>query len=354
VVPSSDVGRLKAELISMGRVRVPKEIVSGYRLSRSTAGPGAGSTSLAFAWTDDDGQEHHIKLSLAKDDMEASLELIRTKEGLLELRRTDGPTLITDIRLLPIVMHAPGQAFINLDGECIYECAFCNTPLMDPRRKKLLSPQRWVELVLEAYEKGHFHALAITSVAAPDHEALMKDYEAIIEGVLERVPGMSVGVEPYIDVAGDITRLKAAGAHEIKINIQSPVHGILERICPGWSLERQFELLAKAVEVFGRGKVTTNIILGLGETDEDVEQALEHLASMGVVPTLRAVRINDLNRPRLESALGHRLEPMSPERHIRLAMALKGTLEKYDLTTMSFETMCHKCGCCDLEPGVDV
>ena len=144
------------------------------------------------------------------------------------------------------------------------------------------------------------------------------------------------------------------GATEIKINVQSPDPEILARICPGWDLERQYELLGEAVAVFGRGRVTTNIIIGLGETDEDVALALDRLASMGVVPSVRVLRVNAGNASDLERALGHAVEGVDVERHIRLAHLLAQTLERYGLDAGEFRSMCHRCGCCDLEPGQDV
>ncbi len=348
-------GRIKAELISAGRVAVPRELLAGYRLSRSTAGPGAGSASLALGWDGVDGREHHVKLGVAPDgDPSAGLALVPVDDGRLELRRADGSPLLRDVRLLPIVMHAPDHAFINLDGDCRYACAFCTTHLMDPRRRHTRDVDRWIELVVEAHEKRPFHGLAITSVALPDHEGLMATYEAIIKGVLERLPHLTVGVEPYVEGPEDIRRLRAAGASEIKINIQSPAPGILQRICPGWDLERQYGLLEEAVGVFGRGRVTTNILVGLGETDDEVREALERLTSMGVVPSVRAVRLNELNRPLLEDALGEPIEQVAPQRHIRLAHELRDALERHGLDIGSFETMCHRCGCCDLEPGLDI
>jgi hypothetical protein len=350
-----DDGRLKAEMISMGRVRVPKELLEGYRLSRSTAGPGAGGTSLALGWDGADGREHHIKLAVARDeDGTAPLALVRTDDGSLELRRNDGSLVVADVRMLPIVMHAPGQAFINLAGDCIYECAFCNTHRMEPGRRKAIGPGRWVELVLKAHEKAPFDALAITSVASTDHEGMLQAYERVIRGVLAEHPDMAVGVESYVEGPGDIQRLKDAGATEIKINVQSPDPGILERICPGWDLEAQYKMLGQAVAIFGRGNVTTNIIVGLGETDDAVSQALDRLAVMGVVPTVRMVRVNDGNRQALERALGGPIPGLDADRHLHLARMLHGALDRHGLDAGSQRSMCHRCGCCDLEPGKDV
>lgn len=355
VTITEDDGRLKAEMIAVGRIRVPRSLLSGYRLSRSTAGPGAGGTSLALAWDGSDGREHHIKLAVASDDDAlASLALVETPDGGLEVHRSDGSLVVSNARLMPIVMHAPDQAFINLSGECVFECAFCNTHKMPPERRKEVTPERWVELVVEAHSKRPFGALSITSVASPDHEGMMRAYETVIAGVLDRLPGMAVGVEPYVEGTEDIMRLRKAGATEMKINVQTPDPDILSRVCPGWALERQYALLEHAVAVFGRGRVTSNLLIGLGETDEAVAEALERLAGMGVVPSVRAVRVNEGNSGDLARALGHPVGPVSVDRHLRLARTLREILERHDLDAGELESMCHRCGCCDLEPGQDV
>ena len=106
--------------------------------------------------------------------------------------------------------------------------------------------------------------------------------------------------------------------------------------------------------VFGRGRVTTNIIVGLGESDDDVARCLERLTIMGVVPSVRAVRLNHLNTPRLQQALGHPVETVDPERQLGLASMVHESLDRNGLSAGSMDTMCHACGCCDLEPGQDV
>jgi hypothetical protein len=355
MVSSGADAHLKAELLAAGRVSVPKELLSGYRLSRSTAGPGAGGTSLALEWRGEDGRDHRIKLAVAgPQEGPAPLSLVEGTGGDLMLLWADGTLAVGDVRLLPIVMHAPDQAFINLSGECLYECAFCNTHRMVPGRRKDISPERWVELVLEAYDRQPFKALSITSVASVDHEAMMSAYETVITGVLARHPHLAVGVEPYIQGPGDILRLRRAGATEIKINVQTTDQEILDRICPGWDLERQYAMLEEAVAVFGRGRVTTNILLGLGESDTEVARAIDRLALMGVVPSLRAIRINEGNAAHLERAMGRPLEPVPVERHVLMAETLRDILTARGMSECRMDSMCHRCGCCDLEPGQDV
>lgn len=346
--------RVKAELISVGTLSVEQGLLEGYRLSRSTAGPGAGSASVAIGWSGQDGREHRVKLSLAGAGEPVRVRLGRSPGGGLSLSDARGEVLLEEVRLVPVVMHAPDQAFINIDGECVHSCAFCTTHLMDPRRRNRRTPERWVELIVAAHHRAPFPAVALTSVSAPDHESLMREYEAVIGGVLSEVPDVVVGVEPPVDSPEDVRRLRAAGASEIKINVQTPEAELLRRVCPGWDLERQYALLKVAVEVFGRGKVTTNVLVGLGESDASVEGALERLASMGVVPTLRVLRVNEDNLGPLTRALGHPPAPVGTERHLRLATRLRRVLERHGLSREGLRTMCHACGCCDLEPGWDL
>ncbi|MEN6342645.1 MAG: hypothetical protein ABFC89_08815 [Methanospirillum sp.] len=64
--------------------------------------------------------------------------------------------------------------------------------------------------------------------------------------------------------------LFAAGACEIKYNVETMDPEIFARVCPGLSLPDILLALQGAVEIFGRSRVSSNVILGLGETDECV------------------------------------------------------------------------------------
>jgi biotin synthase-related radical SAM superfamily protein len=126
------------------------------------------------------------------------------------------------------------------------------------------------------------------------------------------------------------------------------------RICPDLDYDGLLEVLGLAVEVFGKGKVTTNILIGLGESDENVIEGMVHFAKMGIVPVIRVLRINDTNYLNMINALGYDISKVTPERMIGLAQIQKDILKEHDLSTGTFETMCHKCGCCDIVPFMDI
>ena len=118
--------------------------------------------------------------------------------------------------------------------------------------------------------------------------------------------------------------------------------------------ERIFYLLDHAVNEFGIGTVTSNVIFGIGERDEDIEYAIERLTDKGVVPNLRLIRLYPETKKRLESRLGYKIEKTAPSRILKLAIVHKRILERKNLTTRSFKTMWFACGCCDIRPFWDV
>ncbi|MCK5560333.1 MAG: biotin synthase, partial [Thermoplasmata archaeon] len=197
-------------------------------------------------------------------------------------------------------------------------------------------------------------AVAITSgVTGSPHETVL-DMVKIIKAVREKLPEMPIGVEPYITENEDVDLLHQAGATEIKINLESPKQEIFNRVCPDLDHDGIFHALRYSVQVFGRNKVCSNLIIGLGETDEEIFKSVDELAGIGVVATLRAIRLNDVNTPKLKLALGYKPEPVTPKRLLALAEKHKESLDKYELSTVKFETMCHRCKSCDIVPHQDL
>jgi len=334
----------KAILICGGNVKVGKDFRPPFRLSRSTAGPGAGSSSLVLAFNG-----LRVKKSISRQ--EGEFELVGGPDGYSLLR--NGKPFIDKVELQPVLFHSPEQAFFNLGQACIFDCLFCTSRKLSKDVVKDLDLDRIVEMIIEADRKGGMKAVAFTSAVVDSIAKTIDRMVYVVRKVREALPDIPVGVEPYVESNDDIDRLKEAGATEIKINIESFDSRIIHIACPKLELPKQLEFLRYAVQVFGRGKVTSNIIIGLGETDRNVLEGVATLASMGVVPTIRALKMNPTNRPVLESALGE-LEPVTPERLLHLNQESKIILMAHGLSTETYHTMCHECRCCDLVPFRDL
>jgi len=339
-----EIARKKAELLAGGCVRIPP----GYRLpflpSRSTAGPGAGSVSVVFAFGNT-----RAKKPISRETGEFELE---EKNGHLNLTR-GGRTFISDVELVPTLLHAPFQAFVNIDHACIYNCKFCNSPRLGHEVTKNLTDDKIVKMVLEASKQEGFESVAFTSAVAQSPDMTIKRMAGLVVKVRDLLPGTPIGVEPYATRPDEIDVLKDAGADEMKLNIESFDRDIFERVCPDRDYDVILHVINHAGEVFGKNKVCSNIIFGLGETDDSVLEGTKLLANMGAVATLRALRMGEHNVASLEAVLGP-LKPVNADRMLSLAKEQKRILRSYGLSPLKFRTMCHRCLGCDLVPFWDV
>jgi biotin synthase-related radical SAM superfamily protein len=140
----------------------------------------------------------------------------------------------------------------------------------------------------------------------------------------------------------------------MKINIEAWPAELFSKVCPNRDRDKTLAALEKSVEVFGRGKVTSNIIIGLGEKDSDMIEGLNALSRIGVIPNIRGIRLSSGNQNKLETALGAIPERVSAERMLDLAGKHKKILETNNLDAVKFDTMCFSCRCCDIVPMIDV
>jgi len=336
--------RKKAELTLGGGIKLPKDFVFPYRISRSTAGPGAGSSSAVFSFG-----KHRVKKSISYDSGE--FELVE-KNGILSLSR-NGSIFLEEVKIEPVVYHCPEQAFFNLDQRCIYNCAFCVSPLLSKDLDKGLSDEDIVRMTKKAICEQKVISVSLTSGVFGSVDKTVERFVSCVSKLRKEFQELPIGVEPYVSNKEHVKALKDAGATEIKLNIQSPNREIFEKVCPELDYDNIIEMLIHSVEVFGVGKVTSNMIFGMGETDEEMENMTEFLSSKGVIPTFRSLRINPMNQNSLASVIG-RQPPVDADRVIKLAKMQKEKLVSYGLDTRDCRTMCIECACCDLVPFRDL
>jgi len=230
--------------------------------------------------------------------------------------------------------HCPEQAYITVSKSCVMGCKFCLLPRMSPQR-------RTIPEIIDIIEKASdIKAISLTSGVLNSPEEEIENMCNVIKAVTNY--GLPIGVSVY-PVEGCSTKLKKAGASEVKYDVQTMNRKIYRRMCPKSSLEERLEGLNEGVEVFGKGNVSSNIIIGLGEKDEEVICWIEELCEMGVVPILRTLqgKVAEGKRP-------------SPERLIYLTSELKDALSRHDLDPTKAKTMCLACGGCDLVPFLDL
>ncbi|ACL16507.1 radical SAM protein [Methanosphaerula palustris] len=322
----------KALLISIGSADMDSTLLPADLKTVATAGPGAGGTSFFIR-----SGTHRVRLSLKK---ESPLKVIPWREGVGVER--DGHIIAYGTLELPLC-HCPEQAYITVSERCIYNCKFCPVPLLDGRIKTI---DEITALVDAAVTRGTVKAISLTSGVSESPEKEAQYMVKIVRHLRERYD-LPIGVSIY-PTPTSTEDLYAAGAAEIKYNVETMDPSIFDRVCPELSLDKILLALKGAVKIFGRNHVSSNFIIGLGESDACVLEGVETLASMGVIPNLRPISPHPLRKGEIV------VERPSPERLLKLTGINKAALDRHGLDVMKAQTMCLPCTGCDLTPHRDL
>jgi len=318
----------KALLLSVGTVQVAKPHAAGQA---STAGPGAGGQSIFFQ-----SGTHTVRLSVAES---SPLHLEGREEGVAILM--DGRVIACG-RLIEPLLHCPEQAYITVSERCIFDCKFCAVPKLSGGIK---SKQTVLQMVEEAARTGHLRAISLTSGVEVSPFAEAEKVAGIVRDLKRFGVPVGVSISPF---PGVNQILKDAGADEVKYNLECVDPELFLQVCPGISFQEIMDALQEAVAIFGKNRVFTNIIVGLGESDELLRRSIDELTKMGVLPVLRAVFPHPLRAGEV------RMERPSAKKLLVLARYLKTALEKNGLDGSAALTGCYRCTGCDLIPGRDL
>jgi biotin synthase-related radical SAM superfamily protein len=318
----------KATLISFGEVQLPERQT---RTRISTAGPGAGGNSIFFL-----SGKRLVRLSVVP---RAPLRLVRLDKGVALFR---GVRELAKGELVEPLQHCPEQAYLTVSERCVYDCKFCAVPKLQGGVKTLAAVMNLVE---QAQETGHLKAISLTSgVEASPGQEVIKVAEMAKE--LQRF-GVPIGVS-VCPAPGANRIIRSAGAVEVKYNLETPDRDLFARLCPGLSFQAIMEALAEAVEVFGRNRVYSNILVGLGESDNTLRQSIDEMTEMGVMPILRAVYPHPLRMGEAEMVRPSAEQLLSLSHHLRRA------LDRHGLRGDLALTGCYRCTGCDLVPHRDL
>ena len=163
--------------------------------------------------------------------------------------------------------------FLIGGDQCTRRCDFCNIDTGKPAAYDTDEPRR----VAESVATMGLRYATITGVARddlPDGGAWL--YAETVRQVHAALPG--VGVElliPDFDAVPDQLAEVFSSRPEVLAHNVETVPRIFKRIRPGFRFERSLSVLTSARE---QGLVTkSNLILGMGEEDHEVEEAIRDL-----------------------------------------------------------------------------
>jgi biotin synthase-related radical SAM superfamily protein len=316
---------LKTRLLAVGSTRLSGEPADQY-IACSTAGPGAGGEgSIFFAIG-----RHRVRLAL---DPDSPVVIAHRGGGVADLFFE---STLQNGRLEEPGYHCPNQAFITVTGSCIFRCTYCPVPHLEGERKSIDEIVSMVQSV-----RHRISAIALTSGILSS----IGEEEAYVLEVVRHLTlfGLPIGVSIY-PTERSPDRLHALGVVEVKFNIEAATAQLFGAMCPELDYDLVWGVLERSVQLYGKGRVFSNVIIGLGETDAEMERCIQRLTTRGVIPVLRPLN------PVAGASL---MQRPSAERLAAVSAMHERALAAAGLDTRQALTMCTNCTGCDLVPGKD-
>lgn len=192
----------------------------------------------------------------------------------------------------------PTTAYLMLYTEdgCIGNCAFCPQARESTSDKSLLSRILWpvypLGKVLEALEGDESEKIERVCIQVINYVGFFEDVKSIICEIRTRVETpISLDTSPLNEE--ELLELRELGLERIGIPLDAATEKLFNKVkgreaLGPYTWQKHLESLRKAVKIFGQGNVMSNIILGLGETEEEAIKIFQELADINVPAVLFA------------------------------------------------------------------
>ncbi len=184
----------------------------------------------------------------------------------------------------------PTTAYLMTGEHCANNCSFCPQARDASSRADLLSRITWpsyeqervIAGIAEAHKNKHLQRACFQVVSS--HDALSET-----KLFLEKIRGASpvpVCVSCAVGTLEAVGELLAQGADHVSIALDAACERVFSQHKGGsWSKKRS--LLAEAAKAYP-ARIATHLIVGLGETEQEMLRTVQELADLGVIIALFA------------------------------------------------------------------
>lgn len=199
------------------------------------------------------------------------------------------------------------------EGKCEANCAFCPQARESSASSDRLSRISWPEFKLDSIienwpQSGQFRRICVQTICYPD---VVDDVEDIV-GKLRQITKLPISVAIHPVSKADLKKLRDVSVSNIGIALDASTSEIFDEVKGKerdslYRWDRHNQALQDALAIFGKGRVTTHLIVGLGESEFEAAKFISHMYQEGVsvglfaFTNIKGTSLETHSTPNLES-----------------------------------------------------
>ncbi len=170
-------------------------------------------------------------------------------------------------------------AYLMLDGKCVFSCKYCTHSRNARTDNKFLSRVTWKEIEPEKIvgNKKLFKRICIQTVS-------YKGYKEDLKVLIPKLSDLPLSLSIRVNSVYEADEYFGLGIDTLGIAIDCASEKLYPTI-RGGTLKRKLEIIEEVSKKYP-GKVTSHLIIGLGETDKEVYDIFKFLKKNNVTVAL--------------------------------------------------------------------
>lgn len=180
------------------------------------------------------------------------------------------------------------------EGKCEANCAFCPQARESSASSDRLSRISWpdfdINSIIENWPPpGQFRRICVQTIC---YTNVVDDVVDIV-GRLRQITKLPISIAIHPVSKAEFKKLKDAGVSNIGISIDASTPNLFDKIKgeqrnSQYRWEKHKQALQDALVIFGKGKVTTHLIVGLGESEYEAAKFIVQMYQEGITVGLFA------------------------------------------------------------------
>lgn len=179
------------------------------------------------------------------------------------------------------VLARPGVAYLlqYSEGGCSGGCHFCSQSSQSRASRDLLSRVVWPVVSLEEIAPqiaGAFSRACVQSVMKPGFVAELHE----VVKTLSR-HGLKVSLSTTPISVEDLKLFKQEGVDYLGVGLDAATPDVATKVDKPYPFDAYLDFVSRAVAVFGRGRVTVHLVIGMGESLREAVGTIKRIYNMG-------------------------------------------------------------------------